>query len=153
MAYSNGKIKIPQVTGNIVITVTTAQKQAPPLRNLADPSSEEWKSGYRINSSAQILSMGNSQVTNLIPVAVGDIIRVKNAGQLATYIAATFADASATQGTKMDYTKSYDSTTGVATYNVTGAAHGYARFSFLTADVVGTVDDIIITRNQEIPAN
>lgn len=118
--------------------------------NLANPQSAEWKSGYRINSSAQIVAMGNSQVTNLIPVAVGDIIRIKNAGKVNTYISATFADANATQGTKMDVTPNYDSTTGILTITVTSAAHSYARFAFLTADVVGTVDDIIITRNQLI---
>ena len=89
-------------------------------------------------------------MTNLIPVAVGDVIRVKNAGQLQTYISATFADASATQGTRMEVSKTYDSATGVVTMTINTAANPYARFSFLTADVVGTVNDIIITRNQPI---
>lgn len=118
--------------------------------NLANPQSAEWKSGYRINSSAQIVAMGNSQVTNLIPVAVGDTIRIKNAGQVNAYITATFSDASATQGTRMEVTRSYDSATGIVTMTVNTAANPYARFAFLTADVVGTVDDIIITRNQPI---
>lgn len=148
-AYNNGAISIPAVTGNVVITISAAEEQIE-IINLANPNSSEWKSGYRINSSAQIVAMGNSQVTNLIPVAVGDIIRIKNAGQMNTYISATFADANATQGTKMDVTQNYDSTTGIKTFTVNGAEHSYARFAFLTADVVGTVDDIIITRNQPI---
>lgn len=148
-AYNNGAISVSSVTGNVVITISAAEEQIE-IINLANPQSAEWKSGYRINSSAQIVAMGNSQVTNLIPVAVGDIIRIKNAGQVNTYISATFADANATQGTKMDVTPNYDRTTGILTITVTSAAHSYARFAFLTADVVGTVDDIIITRNQPI---
>lgn len=148
-AYNNGAISIASVTGNVVITIAAAEEQIE-IINLANPQSSEWKSGYRINSSAQIVAMGNSQVTNLIPVAVGDIIRIKNAGQVNAYISATFADANATQGTKMDVTPTYDSTTGIKTITVNGAAHSYARFAFLTADVVGTVNDIIITRNQPI---
>lgn len=148
-AYGNGAISIASVTGNVVITISAAEEQIE-IINLANPQSAEWKSGYRINSSAQIVAMGNSQVTNLIPVAVGDIIRIKNAGRVNTYISATFADANATQGTKMDVTTAYDSATGVVTMTVNTAAHPYARFAFLTADVVGTVNDIIITRNQPI---
>lgn len=148
-AYGNGAISIASVTGNVVITISAAEEQIE-IINLANPQSAEWKSGYRINSSAKIVAMGNSQVTNLIPVAVGDIIRIKNAGRVNTYISATFADANATQGTKMDVTTAYDSATGVVTMTVNTAAHPYARFAFLTADVVGTVNDIIITRNQPI---
>ena len=148
-AYSNGAISIASVTGNVVITIAAAEEQIE-IINLANPQSSEWKSGYRINSSAQIVAQENSQVTNLIPVAAGDTIRIKNAGKLDAYTAATFADANATQGTKMEYTHSYDDATGVKTYLVTGASHNYARFAFLTANVVGTVDDIIITRNQAI---
>lgn len=148
-AYSNGAISIASVTGNVVITISAAEEQIE-IINLANPQSSEWKSGYRINSSAQIVAQVNSQVTNLIPVAAGDTIRIKNAGKLDAYTAATFADANATQGTKMEYTHTYDDATGVKTYLVTGASHNYARFAFLTAAVVGTVDDIIITRNQPI---
>lgn len=148
-AYNNGAISVSSVTGNVVITISAAEEQIE-IINLANPQSAEWKSGYRINSSAKIVATTNSQVTNLIPVAVGDTIRIKNAGKLDTYTAATFADADATQGTKMEYTHTYDDATGVKTYLVTGASHNYARFAFLTADVVGTVDDIIITRNQPI---
>ena len=148
-AYNNGAISIASVTGNVVITIAAAEEQIE-IINLANPQSSEWKSRYRINSSAQIVAQNNSQVTNLIPVAVGDVIRVKNAGQLQTYISATFADASATQGTRMEVSKTYDSATGVVTMTINTAANPYARFSFLTADVVGTVNDIIITRNQAI---
>lgn len=148
-AYNNGAISVSSVTGNLVITISAVEEQIE-IINLANPQSSEWKSGYRINSSAQILAQNNSQVTNLIPVAVGDVIRIKNAGQMSTYISATFADANATQGTRMNVTKIYDSTTGIATITVNSAEHSYARFAFLTADVVGTVNDIIITRNQPI---
>lgn len=148
-AYNNGVISIASVTGIVVITIAAVEEQIE-IVNLANPSSMEWKTGYRINSSAQIVAQNNSQVTNLIPVSVGDIIRVKNAGQLQTYIFATFPDASATQGTRMYVSKTYDSATGIATMTVNVAANPYARFAFPTADIVGTVNDIVITRNQPI---
>lgn len=148
-AYSNGAISIASVTGNVVITIAAVEEQIE-IINLANPQSSEWKNGYRIRGTAEIVAQNDSQVTNLIPVSVGDTIRVKNAGELKTYIAATFSDASATQGTQLGVTRTYDSATGVVTMAVNTAADPYARFSFLTADVVGTVNDIIITRNQLI---
>ena len=148
-AYNNGAISIASVTGNVVITIAAAEEQIE-IINLANPQSSEWKNGYRIRGTAEIVAQNDSQVTNLIPVSVGDTIRVKNAGELKTYIAATFSDASATQGTQLGVTRTYDSTTGIVTMTVNTAANPYARFSFLTADVVGTVNDIVITRNQPI---
>lgn len=145
MAYTKGKISIPNVTGNIVITVTTAQKA---VTNLADPTSSEWKSGYRINGSGSIVS-GQSQVTNLIPVAVGDVIRIKNAGSSATMLTGSYPDASSTSGTPLTYTQSYDSASGIATITVNAAAYAYARFSIPNSQITD-VNAIIITRNEII---
>lgn len=148
MAYTKGKISIPNVTGNIVITVT-ARKKA--ITNLADPSSAEWKSGYRINGRHAIVS-GQSQVTNLIPVAVGDVIRIKNAGSNATMVTGSYPDASSTSGMTLGNNQSYDSTTGVATFTITSAAYAYARWSIPNSQIAD-VNSIIITRNEEIPVD
>lgn len=146
MAYTKGKISIPNVTGNIVITVT-ARKKA--ITNLADPSSAEWKSGYRINSSGGIVT-GSSQVTNLIPVSVGDVIRIKNAGSSATMVSATFQNAESTSGSALEYRESYDSTTGIASFTITSAAYAYVRWSIPNSQIAD-VNKIVITRNEEIP--
>ena len=122
MAYTKGKISIPNVTGNIVITVT-ARKKA--ITNLADPTSAEWLSNHRIRSDGSITT-GNSQVTNLIP------------------------DAASTSGTPMTVQQRYDSTTGVSTFSITATAYPYARWSIPNTQIAD-VNAIIITRNEEIP--
>lgn len=150
--YSEGKIAIPHVTGDIVISVT-AVRQAPHYTNLADPSSSEWKSGYRINSSAQIASQVNSTVTNTFPVAVGDTIRIKGVGNMTDYISASFASASETSGSRMTVNRTYDDTTDINTVVITATDYALGRFAFLTSKITTSADDIIITRNEEIPAS
>lgn len=146
MAYTKGKISIPNVTGNIVITVTATRKA---ITNLADPTSTEWKSGYRINSGGNIVT-GHSQVTNLIPVAVGDVIRIKGGGTPTTMFEAAFPDAASTSGTSLGENQSYDSTTDIATFTITSAAYPYARWSIPNSQIADA-SEIIITRNEEIP--
>lgn len=145
MAYTKGKISIPNVTGNIVITVATARKA---ITNLADPSSAEWKSGYRINSSGGIVT-GSSQVTNLIPVAVGDVIRIKGGGSCKNMLYAAYPDAASTSGTPLTVSMQYDSASDVATFTINATAYAYARWSIPTAQIAD-VNAIIITRNEEI---
>ena len=144
--YSDGVVSIPSVTGNVVITASSSVK---PITNLADPTSAEWKSGYRINSSNDIVA-GQSQVTNLIPVAVGDVIRIKNAGSNSTMHPAAFADAESTTGSALGKNESYDSVAGIATFTITSTPHPYARWSLANSQIAD-VNAIIITRNEEIP--
>ncbi len=144
-AVSGNQISISSVTGNVVITVATSAKQ---VTNLADPTSAEWKSGYRINGSGDIVT-GQSQVTNLIPVAVGDVIRVKNAGNAATMLYAAYPDAASTRGTPLTVSMHYDSASDVGTFTINTAAYNYARWSIPTAQIAD-VNAIIITRNEEI---
>ena len=144
-AVSGNQISISSVTGDVVITVTTSAKQ---VTNLADPTSAEWKSGYRINGSGGIVT-GQSQVTNLIPVAVGDVIRVKNAGNAATMLYAAYPDAASTSGTPLTVSMHYDSASDVGTFTINAAAYSYARWSIPTAQIAD-VNTIIITRNEEI---
>ena len=146
MAYTKGKISIPNVAGNIVITVT-ARKKA--ITNLADSTSAEWLSNHRIRSDGSITT-GNSEVTNLIPVAAGDVIRIKGGGSYAEMLQAAFPDAASTSGTPMTVQQSWDSTTGVSTFTITSAAYSQARWSIPTSQIAD-VNAIIITRNEEIP--
>ena len=73
--YKDGVIAIPSVTGNIEITIT-AVESAPTYTNLADPTSEQWKTGYRISSSGIVAQAGKT-VSNPISVVIGDVVRVK----------------------------------------------------------------------------
>lgn len=145
MAYTKGKISIQNVTGNIVITVTTAKKS---ITNLADPSSAEWLTNHRITSGGSITT-GQSQVTNLIPVAVGDVIRIKGGGSYANMLQASFPDAASTSGTPLTVSMQYDSASDVATFTINAAAYSYARWSIPTAQIAD-VNAIVITRNEEI---
>ena len=73
--YKDGVIAIPSVTGDIEITIT-AVESAPTYTNLADPTSDQWKTGYRISSTAIVAQAGKT-VCNPISVAKGDVVRVK----------------------------------------------------------------------------
>lgn len=73
--YKDGAIAIPSVTGDIEITIT-AVESAPAYTNLADPTSDQWKTGYRISSTAIVAQAGKT-VCNPISVAKGDVVRVK----------------------------------------------------------------------------
>lgn len=73
--YKNGVIAIPSVTGDIEITIT-AVESAPTYTNLADPTSDQWKTGYRISSTAIVAQAGKT-VCNPIDVVIGDVVRVK----------------------------------------------------------------------------
>lgn len=148
MAYTKGKISIPNVTGNLVITVTVRKKA---ITNLANPSSTEWMANHRIRSDGSITT-GQSQVTNLIPVAVGDVIRISGAGSYAAMLQAAFPDAASTSGTPMTVQQSYDSTTGVSAFSITATAYPYARWSIPNSQIAD-VNAITITRNEEIPTN
>ena len=92
--YSNGKISIPRVTGNVVITVTAAST-APSYVNQIPISKDEngsvyngtgYKSGYRLNSSgAEAVKTGNVMlITGFIPYTYGDTIRVDKFSSAAT---------------------------------------------------------------------
>ena len=73
--YSDGKITIPSVTGNLSITITAITQ---PQGNLADPTSADWKDGYRIKSDATTEALAGVNTTNYIPCSLNDTIRVKN---------------------------------------------------------------------------
>lgn len=45
--------------------------------NLAIPTSTDWKTDYRLNSSGAVTSYTGCVVTNFIPVKDGDVVRVK----------------------------------------------------------------------------
>lgn len=92
--YANGKIAIPKVTGDLVITVTAVLSAASytnqiPISIDSDGSvfnTTGYKIGYRINSSGNVVSAvdnvtdpNNWFVTGFIPVKAGDVIRFKNA--------------------------------------------------------------------------
>lgn len=156
--YSNGKIAIPNVTGDIVITAT-AVPSAPAYTNLADPSSEEWKDGYRITSTG-IAAQSGKTVSNPIDIAVGDVVRVKGVSFVANTDRYQCAgkNSGGTEVTQINYISNLPNT--VFDYEVVDDVHiftllstsnissdGKFCVSFTTPTDTSTV---IITKNEEI---
>lgn len=77
--YSNGKIAIPSVTGDIAITVT-AVSSAPTYTNLFDAS--KMHAGQRINSGGQLEANSAWNVSNDISYEAGSVstVRIKGIG-------------------------------------------------------------------------
>lgn len=93
MAYSKVSIAIPEVTGDIVINVTTESAVAGytnqiPISTDTDGSifnGVGYKQGYRINSSGNVATAASAEITfdcfctGFIPVKGGDVIRFSGA--------------------------------------------------------------------------
>lgn len=154
--YSNGKIAIPNVTGDIVITATAVTTAG--YTNLADPTSDEWQDGYKISSNGVSAQSGKT-VSNPINVVVGDVVRVKGVDFVANtdrYLL-TGTNSAGTTLTNMAYVSnlpsdtlgySFDNDVHTFTVNYTIlASDGKLRFAFTTP-----VDSnaVIITKNEEI---
>ena len=155
--YKNGIIAIPNVTGNIEITVTAVESPAS-YTNLADPTSEQWKTGYRISSTAIVAQSGKT-VSNPISVVKGDVIRVKGVNFVANedrYQLSGF-NASGTDVTNrayistlpdaaLDYTHEGDVHVFTVTY-VNLVSDGALCFAFTTP---ADPNVVIITKNELI---
>lgn len=155
-----GKISIPAVTGDIAITAT-AEAEAPAYTNHADPSSADWKAGYRLNSSGDPVAASGKTVCNFIPCAQGDVIYIKGTPSFDTSGADRIAILSASKSSlDTQYTNVYlgnptstptgymrKISEGYYEFHVTSATAAYLRASFDTPSVAS---DIIITRNEVI---
>lgn len=83
--YSGGRITIPAVTGDVIITVKAALALA--CTNQIPISTDEngavfnqvgWQKGYRLSSSGTVGSHSSSYVTGFIPVKYNDTVRLDN---------------------------------------------------------------------------
>lgn len=153
--YSNGKIAIPNVTGDIVITAT-AVPSAPAYTNLADPTSEDWLNGYKISGAGAITAQSGKTLCNKIDCNTNDIIRVKGITfkdnedrylfENTTGAGARYAYISVLPNISLSYTMEGD----VYAFTIlqkTFDGQGNIRFSFDTPTDASTV---IITKNEEI---
>ena len=152
-----GKVYIQSVTGNIVITAK-ADASAPTYTNLADPTSDQWKNGYRISSTA-IVAQNGKTVSNPVDVAIGDVVRVKGVNfvanedryQLSGYNSAgtdvtNRAYISVLPDAALDYT--HDGDVHVFTVKYINLASGGALcFAFTTPTDANAV---VITKNEPI---
>lgn len=143
-------------------------------RNLADPSSAEWETGYRLNSSGSLVEANITYVTNFIPCQPGDLIRIKgmHVGQCnGNYLRAqTFfysedkiaiarinpyndSYVAADGWTQNDANALWTHTVGASTYTIVNGNVSDIRYCRFTGELYNgyTENDVIITVNQEIP--
>ena len=149
--YSDGKIAIPNVTGDIEITAI-AVASAPSYTNLAT----SFETG-RLNSSGNVDSgtPAATTCTDYIAISTDDTVRIKGFGDLKKYNTSIYTASKAIASSKTLNTQTvygiyaYDESTGVVTFTITksGINGYYMRFSGILA---GTTEDVIITRNEEI---
>lgn len=149
--YSDGKIAIPNVTGDIEITAT-AVSTAPSYTNLA----KTFETG-RLNSSGSIDSTATAATvcTDYIEFSTGDVLRIKGFGALTKYNSAIYSSSkvnvSSSKLNMQTYygTYSYDENTEIVTFIITteNLSGLYIRFSGV---LTGTTADVIITKNEEI---
>lgn len=166
--FKGGVIAIPNVTGDLEITVT-AVKQAAGYTNLADPSSADWLTNKRWGSSGSISDSPGHSCSNYVAIAAGDVIRFKgidftavnnNArvalttgtamNPLKTQYVSVWNTASAVCASLMD--ASYDEGEDcwkftVKTLQAEGKTYDHIRWYFPTPSDLST---IIITRNEVI---
>lgn len=168
MAYSKGVIAIPSVTGNVVISVTTVAS-TPSYTDLTAQSGWTWSKGCRLNSQGTLSDAEGGYVTDYIPCAAGDVVRIKGlditrtlGGATAKCAFYTTSKALAPAGTP---NISSAVSAGIVTkgssgeYKILAALYGsaqtadskcaYMRFSGALEDGY-TIDDVVITVNEEI---
>ena len=155
-----GKISIPAVTGDIEITAT-AEATTPSYTNLADPTSADWKDGYRLNSSGSPVAASGKTVCNFIPCAQGDVIYIKGtpsfdtsgADRLSifnsskTSLDTQYSDVYLNNPTSSNVGYMRKISEGYYEFHVTSATAAYLRASFDTPSVAS---NIIITCNDVI---
>lgn len=161
--YSSGKIAIPQVTGNIVITAT-AVESAEVITNLVDsigitPDVRiSLSTGENAEMSGYAAVGATRDVNSLIHFSAGDVIRVRgfqfpqaSDGKSAII----FYDSTATRTgggyIYKDHT-SYNAITAVwesdGSLTMTASAETYFRFNAPCSDTSA----VVITRNQPLPS-
>lgn len=125
MYYKDGIIAIPQVTGDIEITVT-AVESALPYTNLLDTASADWLTNKRYNSSGSIVDAAGWDASNYVACTKDDVLRFKNMD-----IAAGVAGAYNGRLVLIDSGKAY-----ISAIN----AHNETKYFMTGADGVTTVD-------------
>lgn len=102
--YSDGKITIPNVTGDVVITITAVESATEPdpinqipISTDADGNvynSAGYKVGYRIKSNGSEVELAGCVITGFIPAKVGDVVRANKVGALSANGGMYFYDSS-----------------------------------------------------------
>lgn len=170
--YKDGIISIPEVTGDIVITAT-AVAQAPAYTNLLDTAIDmngkvightPMYSNMRYNSSSgDPVANTGTYITGLIPIKKGDVVRIRWGGNRDTgYQALKFFKSDRTQIAAgylslANLAKGHagpiinvDAANGIADFTYNTAGSSYAGASYIAIVLFDTLEDVIVTTNEEI---
>ena len=82
--YKDGIIAIPQVTGDLEITVT-AVESALPYTNLLNTASADWLTNKRYNSGGAVVDAPGWDTSNYVACTKDDVLRFKNMDIAASY--------------------------------------------------------------------
>ena len=82
--YKDGIIAIPQVTGDLEITVT-AVESALPYTNLLNTASADWLANKRYNSGGAVVDATGWDISNYVACTKDDVLRFKNMDIAASY--------------------------------------------------------------------
>lgn len=82
--YKDGVIAIPNVTGDLEITVTAVESVLP-YTNRLDTASADWLTNKRYNSSGDIVDAAGWDVSNYVACTKDDVLRFKNIDIAASY--------------------------------------------------------------------
>lgn len=169
--YSNGKIAIPNVTGDIVITAT-AIPSAPAYTNQIPISTDEsgnvynglgYKDGARISSSGAESTLDGAFLTGFIPVKAGDTVYLQSGLLDPTWGSAGSANSRLYASDKTTTTNAFNPSTiesASALENVVKDSSGYViQFSikssatttaYMRLTLKGTGANAVVTVNEEI---
>lgn len=175
--YSNGTISIPEVTGDIVITAT-AVKQAATYTNLLDSATDmsgnvightPMYSNMRWNSSSgDPVAYSGHNITGLIPCNPGDTVRIRWVGkqdEIYQQIKSFKSDRTECATGYMNFQNLLKGSSGSLSSSVITQDLPNGKFDFVFREsgnnyintmayiaivLYGSLDDVIVTVNQEI---
>ena len=152
-AVNGNAIYIAEVTGNVVITAMAEVEQVN-YTNLADPTSSDWLPDTRLSSGGTTGEPGKT-ATNYVECKSNDEIRIKGlnvtTARTALYSSKSSAPLSCSTPSFPDTnSSSYDTEmegTDVYKFKIRLSTAKFIRFS---GTLVGTDNDVIITKNEPI---
>lgn len=169
--YKDGVIAIPTVTGDIVITAT-AVPQAPKYTNLLDTAINmdgqiightPMYENKRYNSSGATVDNTGTNITGLLPIKKGDIVRIRWKGNTNDYYQALKffkSDRTPTSDGYLSFANlakelagpviNLDLANGVADFEYNTTNQYYIDAAYFTIVLYDTLEDVIVTTNEVI---
>ena len=161
VSVTNGVINIANVTGNIVITAVAEVNE---VVNLAVPNATNttdwsiWCNNSRIGSDGKYRSSSGQSTTNLIEASKNDVFYIKGMSFTAdTHTIATYTSAQAiiVGGTPAYWDSNFGDFTTLSDGTIKFTIGNFSKndptaFIRFSGALTGTVNDVIITKNQPI---